>query len=60
MDNDIIFKITSSPIIYYANLLLFSECQVGHIGGQNSRQVNQSKNRLIDNDDDQCQYDILN
>lgn len=59
MDKDIIFKITSSLIIFYAHLLLFSERQVGHIGGQNSRQVGQSKNRLIDDDVDQCPYDIL-
>jgi hypothetical protein len=38
------------------HLLLFSECQVGHVGGQHSRQVGQSKNRLID--DDECRYDI--
>ena len=60
MDKDVIFKITSSLIIFYAHLLLFSKCQVGHIGGQNSRQIGQSKNRLIDDDDDQCPYDILN
>jgi hypothetical protein len=39
------------------HLMLFSKCQVGHVGGQNSRQVGQSKNRLID-DDDECLYDI--
>ncbi len=61
MDKDIIFKITSNLIIFYAHLLLFSERQVGHIGGQNSRQVGQSKNRLLDDDDDdQCPSDILN
>ena len=59
MDKDIIFKITSNLIIFYAHLLLFSERQVGHIGGQNSRQVGQSKNRLLD-DDDQCPSNILN
>lgn len=60
MDKDIIFKITSNLIIFYAHLLLFSERQVGHIGGQNSRQVGQSKNRLLDDDDDQCPSDIFN
>jgi hypothetical protein len=59
MDRDIIFKITSNLIIFYAHLLLFSERQVSHIGGQNSRQVGQSKNRLLD-DDDQCPSGILN
>lgn len=59
MDKDIIFKITSRLIIFYAHLLLFSERQVGHIGGQNSRQVGQSKNRVLDDDDDQCPSDIL-
>lgn len=59
MDKDIIFKITSSLIIFYAHLLLFIERQVGRIGGQNSRQAGQSKNRLIDDDVDQCPYDIL-
>ena len=58
MDKDIIFKITSRLIIFYAHLLLFSERQVGHIGGQNSRQVGQSKNRVLD-DDDQCPSNIL-
>ena len=48
MDKDIIFKITSSLIIFYAHLLLFSE-----------RQVGQSKNRLLDYGD-QCPSDILN
>jgi hypothetical protein len=38
------------------HLLLFSERQVSHVGSQNSRQVGQSKNRLID--DDECLYDI--
>ena len=54
MDKDIIFKITSSLIIFYAHLLLFIERQVGRIEGQNRRQASQSKNRLIDDDDDQC------
>ena len=58
MDKDIIVKITSSLIIFYAHLLLFIERQVGRIGGQNSRQAGQSKNKLID-DVDQCPYDIL-
>lgn len=60
MDKDIIFKITSNLIIFYAHLLLFSERQVGHIGGQNSHQIGQSKNRLLDDDDDQCPSDIIN
>ncbi len=59
MDKDIIFKITSSLIIFYTHLLLFSERQVGHIGRQNSNQVGQSKNRLLDYGD-QCPSDILN
>jgi hypothetical protein len=60
MGKDVIFKITSSLIIFYAHLLLFIERQVGRIGSQNSRQTGQSKNRLIDDDDDQCPCDILN
>ena len=36
----------------------YLERQVGRIGGQNSRQAGQSKNKLID-DVDQCPYDIL-
>jgi hypothetical protein len=40
------------------HLLLFSERQVSHVGSQISRQVCQSKNRLIDDDDDECLYDI--
>ena len=33
---------------------------VGRIGGQNSSQAGQSKNRILDDVDDQCPSDILN